>query len=249
MRNARPAKTQEAIGSDRNGGRSSCCRLAGPRAAVALAWLALANPSQAQVSIGLPIGGNVAQASSVPTVRGEMLIPANMGIRTDKNGGAWNFEQNGTLGRVGNSMVNSGLNLLINNQQFYAYQPMMTADGKEFVLHNRQNSNIMGLEAMRRIRFLENEGILRYLEILTNTTAAPLSVSLSLQNNFSGNYKTYLTDQGNSGVALLGSRESAVMVVPASGQSNLAFVFALCSAKSGLKPTIASQNKYGLTFQ
>ena len=248
--------TPEKIGRDWDRGRPArpgrrgqfrCGRAARFFAAViSLSWAPLTN---AQISVGMPMGANIPPASSAPTVRGEKLVPAAMGIRTDKKGGSWNVEQNGTLGRVGNSMVNSGLNLLINNQQFYTYQPMMTADGKEFVLHNRQNTSFIGLQVMRRIRFLENEGAMRYLEILTNTASNPLNLSVSLQNNFSGNYKTYLSDQGNSGVVMLGPRGSAIVVTPGSSQSNRAFVFTLCSAKSGLKPTISSQNKYGLTFQ
>lgn len=183
-------------------------------------------------------------------VKAERLVPAAMGIRTDKQGNSWNVEQNGNLGRVGsNMMVNSGLNLYINNQQFYTYQPMMTADGKEYVLHNRQSSNLMGLQVMRRIRLLDKEGVVRYLEVLTNATSNPLTVNLSLRTNFSGNYKSYITNEGASNVVMLGARESGVLVTSGSSQINRAFIFSLCSEKSALKPSISSQNKYGLNFQ
>ena len=186
---------------------------------------------------------------AAPTVRGEKLVPAAMNVITDKQGNSWNIEQNGTLGRVGNSMVNSGLTLLINNQQFYTYQPMMTADGSEFVLVNRPNSSLPGIQILRRIKVIEKEGALRYLEVLTNGSASPITVSLALRTNFSGNYKSYVTDQGNSGVTSLGQRESALLVTPGSNQSNRAFLFTLCDPKSPVKPTISSQNKYGLTYQ
>ncbi len=180
----------------------------------------------------------------------ERLVPAAMGIRTDKQGNAWNIEQNGNLGRVGsNMMVNSGLNLYINNQQFYTYQPMMTADGSEYVLHNRRSSNMMGLQVVRRIRLMEKQGVVRYLEIMTNTTSNPLTVNISLKTNFSGNYKSYVTDEGRSNVVMLGNRESGLLVMPGSSQVNRAFVFSLCSEKSKVKPSISSQNKYGLSFQ
>ncbi|NNE90844.1 MAG: hypothetical protein HKN23_04285, partial [Verrucomicrobiales bacterium] len=188
-------------------------------------------------------------ASAGPTVAGEKLVPAAMGIRTDQRGNSWNIEQNGTLGRVGSSMINSGVSLLINNQQFYTYQPMMTADGTEFVLQGRQSTTLPGLQVMRRIKVLEKEGAVRYLEILTNATSNPANVTVSLKSNFSGNFKSYLTDQGNTGVVMLGQRESAVLVTPGSSQSNRAFLFTLTSSKSSLKPTISSQNRYGLTYQ
>ncbi len=199
---------------------------------------------------GLTWAQSSAPAGGVKGAKAERLIPAAMGIRTDKQGNSWNVEQNGNLGRVGSSMmVNSGLNLYINNQQFYTYQPMMTADGSEYVLHNRQNSNMMGLQVMRRIRLLEKQGVVRYLEILTNATSNPLTVNLSLRTNFSGNFKNYITNDGNSNAVMLGTRESGVLVMPGSSQVNRAFVFSLCSEKSALKPSISSQNKYGLNFQ
>ncbi|MCB1062364.1 MAG: hypothetical protein KDN20_05505, partial [Verrucomicrobiae bacterium] len=218
--------------------------------AVLVILAVLCEPSalgQIQITPGGGVGGGA--PGSIPSVRGEKLVPAAMNIVTDKQGNSWNIEQNGTLGRVGNSMVNSGLTLLINNQQFYTYQPMMTADGSEFVLVNRPNTSLMGLQVLRRIRVMEREGALRYLEVMTNGNANPVTVSVGLRTNFSGNYKTYLTDQGNSGVTNLGQRESAILVTPGSNQSNRAFLFTLAGPKSPVKPTISSQNKYGLTFQ
>lgn len=198
--------------------------------------------SGGSISTGTPSG-------AVPSVKGEKLVPAAVNVITDKQGNSWNIEQNGTLGRVGNSMVNSGLTLLINNQQFYTYQPMMTADGSEYVLLNRPNSSLPGLQVLRRIRVMEREGALRFLEVLTNGNAGPVTISVALRTNFSGNYKTYLTDQGNSGVSSLGQREGAILVTPGSNQSNRAFLFTLCDPGSPVKPSISSQNKYGLTFQ
>ncbi len=195
-------------------------------------------------------GQSTALSSSKRGVKVERLIPAAMGIRTDKLGNSWNVEQNGNLGRVGNNMmVNSGLSLYVNNQQFYTYQPMMTADGKEYVLHNRQNSSMMGLQVVRRVRLLEKQGVMRYLEILTNATSNPVTINVSLRTNFSGNYKSYITNDGHSNVVMLGARESGVLVMPGSSQVNRAFVFSLCSGKSTLKPSISSQNKYALSFQ
>ena len=100
-----------------------------------LGWAGAAGSLDAQVRLPgatAPLGGGGPGMAVSPTVRGEKLVPAAMNVITDKQGNSWNLEQNGNLGRVGNSMVNSGLTLLLNNQQFYTYQPMMTADGKEF---------------------------------------------------------------------------------------------------------------------
>jgi hypothetical protein len=228
--------------------------LSAPPAGVAgLLWLVAAAPAFAQqggaIQLWNPQGDPSSMAAVAASVRNERLVPAAMNVLTDKLGNSWNIEQNGTLGRVGNSMINSGLTLLINNQQFYTYQPMMTADGAEYVLPSRANSSLPGLQILRRIRVMEREGALRFLEVLTNGNSNPLTVSVVLRTNFSGNYKTYITDQGNSGVVTLGPREGAILVTPGSNQSNRAFLFTLSGQKSAIKPTITSQNKYGLTFQ
>lgn len=221
-------------------------------AVVALLWSG-GRPDAAAQTGGLqqwtPQADPTAMAGAPGSVRSERLVPAAMNVVTDKLGNSWNIEQNGTLGRVGNSMINSGLTLLINNQQFYASQPMMTADGSEYVLPSRMGSFVPGLHVLRRIRSMDREGALRYLEVLTNGNSNPLTLSVVLRTNFSGNYKTYLTDQGNSGVVTLGPREGAVLVTPGSNQSNRAFLFTLSAQKSAVKPAITSQNKYGLTFQ
>ena len=197
-----------------------------------------------------PSGESLAQGSSGDvTSSGDRLVPAAMGIRTDKQGNTWNIEQNGTLGRVGTSMVNSGLNLLINGKQFYTYQPLMTADGREYVLHNRQSSGLAGLLIARRIRVMEAEGVVRYVEVLSNTTTNPISLNVTLRTQFSGNYKAYYTDQGRSNAVTLDSREGGVLVTPGSSQANRAVVFSLCSPKATTKPSISSQNRYGLSFQ
>jgi hypothetical protein len=49
-------------------------------------------------------------------------------------GNSWNIESNGTIGRIGSTMVNSGLALSVDGEKFVSYQPLMTPDGKEFVL-------------------------------------------------------------------------------------------------------------------
>jgi len=90
---------------------------------------------------------------------------------------------------------------------------------------------------------MDREGALRFLEVLTNGNSNPITISVVLRTNFSGNYKTYLTDQGNSGVVTLGPREGAILVTPGSNQSNRAFLFTLSDQKSAIKPAITSQNK------
>lgn len=194
---------------------------------------------------------SIAQNSQVTPVplQGESLLPAAMGVRTDSNGGAWNVETNGTIGRVGSTMVNSGLALIINGQKFLSHQPLMTDDGREFVMQGREIAGLPGLQVIRRIKQMEEAGGLRYLEIFYNGSANPMTLNVNLATNFSGNYRTFITDRGNSESVMMQENEGGILVLPGPSQSNRAFLFSLAAGDSALKPTISVQNRYGLTFQ
>jgi len=177
------------------------------------------------------------------------LVPAALGIRTDRKGNSWNVEQNGTIGRIGSTMVNSGLALMINDEKFVSFQPMMTADGSEFVLQGRPIESLPGLQVQRRIRLMEDAGGLRYAEMFYNGSTDPMSLNVSLATNFSGNYKTFLTDRGRTEPVILGETETGIVVLPGSSQSTKAYLFTLAGPDAGSKPTISAQNRYGLAFQ
>ncbi|MEM1441997.1 MAG: HEAT repeat domain-containing protein [Verrucomicrobiota bacterium] len=177
------------------------------------------------------------------------LVPAALGIRTDRKGTSWNVEPNGTIGRIGSTMVNSGLALKVDEESFSGFQPMMTSDGKEFVIPGRPFVEYPGLQVQRRIRLLEDEGILRYAEMLYNGSTDPISLTLSLHTNFSGNYQTFLTNRGRTEPVLLEDEETGIVVLPGVAQSSRAFLFSLAGSSSFIKPTISAQNRYGLNFQ
>ena len=93
----------------------------------------------------------------------EALVPANMQPMTDDKGNQWSLNNYGFLQNTGNSFFNNILMLHVNGQQFYNYQPLMTPDGKEFVLPGQQP--VMGLQITRRVRLLEKDGVMRYLDL------------------------------------------------------------------------------------
>ncbi len=185
----------------------------------------------------------------VLSIPGEELIPAALGVRTDRKGNSWNLERNGSLGRVGSTMVNSGLVLSVNQQKFDTFQPQMTTDGKEFVIHGRPLSGLLGIQVMRRIRFNEDNGSLRFLELFFNSSADPVTLAIELATSFSGNYKTSVTDRANVDPVMLGEGETGLLVTPGTAQSNLCFLFVLCGPDSPIKPTISTQSRYGVNFQ
>lgn len=177
------------------------------------------------------------------------LVPASFGIWTDRAGSSWSVEAAGNIGRIGSTMVNSGLALLVDEERFASYRPMMTADGKELVLQGLPLDPLPGLQVQRRVRLLDEPGGLRYAELFHNGSADPMTLSVGLATNFSGNFKTFLSDRGRSEPLLLGPSESGVVVLPGASQSSRAFLFTLAGTAGGERPTVSSQNRYGLTFR
>ncbi len=181
--------------------------------------------------------------------RADDLIPAAYGIWTDRAGSSWSVEPDGNIGRIGSSMVNSGLALMVNEEKFTAHQPMMTPDAKEFVLQGVPLDSLPGLRVQRRIRLLEEPGGIRYAELFHNGSASRLSVTVGLATNFSGNFKTFFSDRGRSEPLLLTGSETGVIVLPGTSQSSRAFLFTLTGGAAAATPTVSSQNRYGLHFR
>tara|TARA_R110000850_G_scaffold10259_17_gene36861 strand:- start:1441 stop:3504 length:2064 start_codon:yes stop_codon:yes gene_type:complete len=177
------------------------------------------------------------------------LIPAALGVRTDKQGNSWDIGPDGAIGRVGSTMVNHGLALEVNGVEFTSFQPLMTGDGKELVLFGHVIPALPGLEMQRRIRLEEQLGAVRYVEVFYNGSANPVTLDVSLKTNFSGNYQTFLSDRGRAEPLLLSEGESGIIVTPGPGQASRAFLFTLAEHASLMKPSISAQNRFGLTFQ
>ncbi len=177
------------------------------------------------------------------------LIPAAFGIWTDVTGSPWSVEAAGNIGRIGSAMVNSGLALLIDEEKFAPHRPMMTPDGKELILQGLPMDAWPGLRVQRRIRMMDDPGGLRYTELFLNNSANEISFSIALATNFSGNFKTFLSDHGRSEPLILGPRETSLIVLPGTSQASRAFLFTLAGASGGERPTISSQNRYALTFR
>lgn len=188
-------------------------------------------------------------SSELKPIEGENLIPAAFGIRTDRDGNSWNVEADGNIGRIGSTMVNSGLMLLIDEEKFTGVQPSMSPDGREFVIHGMPFQSLPGLRVQRRVKLIENAGGLCYAELFYNGSTDAMNISVGLATNFSGNYKTFLSDRGRSEPVIPSGPETAVIVMPGTSESPKAFIFTFSNAGSSVKPTISSQNRYGLTYR
>jgi hypothetical protein len=191
-----------------------------------------------------------AQTSPAPGLQGgDALVPAAFGIRTDPAGNSWSIEADGNIGRIGNSMVNSGLALLVNEEKFTGFQPMMSPDGSEFVFQAIPFEGLPGLQVQRRVRVLGQSGGLRYAEMFYNGSTEEMNLTVALATNFSGNYKTFVSDRGRIEPVIMSKDESAIFVLPGSSQSSKAFLFTLGQGGNVMKPTISAQNRYGLTYR
>ena len=195
----------------------------------------------------VPVTVEVVPAGGAPG--NPALIPAAFGVRTDREGNSWSVERDGNIGRIGSTMVNSGLVLSVNDEKFAGFQPMMTADGSEFVLQGVPFPSLPGLQVQRRVLLVERSGGLRYAELFYNGSTDPIRFSVGLMTHFSGNYQTFLSDRGRNEPVILSRSESGIVVLPGASQSTRAFLFTMADAGAEAKPTISAQNRYGLTFR
>ncbi len=190
----------------------------------------------------------LAQEPTAPKSR-DALVPAAMGVRTDKAGNSWDIGADGSIGRVGSTMVNHGLALEINGQELVPFQPLMTSDGAEVVVFGQPLADLPGVEVQRRVRLLGDAGVLRYVEFFYNGSSRDVVLDVFLKTNFSGNYQTFVSNRGRTEPVILDASETGIVVSPGPGQANRAFVFSLAGKGNPVRPGISSQNRFGLTFQ
>jgi hypothetical protein len=175
----------------------------------------------------------------------ENLMPANMQPLQDDKGNQWSVNNYGFLQNTGNSFFNNILMLHIGGQQFYNYQPMMTADGKEFVLPGQQP--LMGLQVTRRVRLMEKEGVMRYVDLFHNPGSTPITLAVEYRNNFSNPVKLAITDRGVTNPGALTKNETGILIT-SKQQGQKAVLFTLCAATSKLKPAFGKRSQYEWNF-
>ncbi len=175
----------------------------------------------------------------------EALVPAQMQPIQDDKGTQWSVNNYGFLQSTGNTFFNNILMLHVAGQQFYNYQPLMTSDGKEYVLPGQQP--MVGLQITRRIRLLEKDGIMRYVDLFHNPGSAAVNTQVEYRNNFSNPVKTSMTDRGAANPAVLGRNETSLLIF-SKQQGQKSVLFTLCGAQSKLKPAFTRRQQYEVTF-
>lgn len=173
------------------------------------------------------------------------LVPASFHSRSDALGHRWDLDQSG---RVQSGYFGGAFGLSINGQGFNGNgQAMMTADGSELVF----SATMAGLQVTRRVRIDLPGSTIRFLEILANPGAAPVSANLTIQMSlgYSTTGQMLMTDSGSPG-AVLGKKDSGlVQYYPThGGGSPPSILFYLAHARSRLKPSIQQQGNSQFSF-
>ena len=203
------------------------------------------------ILVALMASLSVSEAQLSPPRGGkERLVPGNYGELNDSKGHRWSVQQSGVINRGSNSFLSNCAQLHINNQQFYNHQsPMMTSDRKEYVIEHQNPSQLGGLRVTRRIRVMEKEGCLRFLEIFENPTGQAISTNAEVRHQLGTQYKEYYTEQGTKDAGSFGKKESGIYLIPGSNSSSYKPVmFTICAPGAKAKPRFLNQNKYTLHF-
>lgn len=184
---------------------------------------------------------------------GEVLTPVAGGRQTnvnDSQGFRWDFDvRNGWVNDGSNDCFDTGLRLNINGQQFQCQQPMQTKDG-ELVLQGQQSGD--GVTVTRRIRIEPQLAVVRFLEIVANTSNQPRNVTLLVHSCLGNNAQAVTTTSGGPVGSTLGPKDVGLFALqtPQNG-SRPSVLFILGTAKSAAPPQISAGDgrQFGITYQ
>jgi hypothetical protein len=175
----------------------------------------------------------------------QQLIPANFSQKTDSLGFIWDINQQGVVNHGTNYCFSSAQTLQVNGNNVYSNQPMMTADGSEFVL---ACTNTPGVTVTRRIKVDVKAGAARYVDIFTNPGGAPLSLTVGLYTNLNSNCQAAVTDTGKQAGGGLGKKDCGILAVQTPGNNMPSVVFYLAGARSKTKPTVTISHNRSFQF-
>lgn len=170
----------------------------------------------------------------------QSLVPANFNQITDSQGFIWDVNQSGAMNNGTNYAFSNALVLRVDGNNFYSQQPMMTADGKEFVL----SQNMGALQVARQISVDSKNGAIRYVEVLTNPTGADIASSISLQTRFNNRVQNVVTSGGAIVQGGLGKNEVGVLAIHQPNGNRPSLLFWLNGRSSKVQPQIQVNNNY-----
>jgi len=173
----------------------------------------------------------------------EHLIPARFTYITDNLGFRWDLSGAGMIKDGSNDCFDGGFALKVNNMQFSSRNSMMTHNGDEYVL----STHMGGLEITRRIRIDKQQGIVRYLEIVKNTSGSPKQVQLSVASQLGGSCASFISDKGRPGPATLDKKESGILALNTGGRRP-SVLFCMATPFNKNKPTVTFQQRRSIKY-
>lgn len=192
----------------------------------------------------LSAGPSLASTSS--RSQQQQLVPvSNWNRRHDASGFQWQLDPGGGYMRYGtNSCFNYLNRLIINGNHFGAQQQMMTPDGSEYVF----TGAVSGVAVTRRVRIDLKASLVRFTEVLTNTSQQKMNATISLYSEMGTNFQSLISDRGAALGFTLGKGESGVAVVHQQNSGRPSVLFWLAAQHSKAKPTVNNNSNYYLTF-
>lgn len=182
---------------------------------------------------------------------GEALTPLTAGrtTQTDAQGFNWDIEpRSGAVNDGSNDCFDTALGLQLNGQPCNIQQPMQTKDG-ELVLAGSDDDGD-GVTVTRRIRLEAQLGVVRYLEVLTNASPQPRTVTLLLQSCLGGNAQAVLTTSGAAFAGgALGPKDAGVYASQAPNSSRPAVLFITGMAKAAVQPQVSCGDRRQFSIQ
>ncbi len=202
-------------------GTGRCCRALRTVCVLALLTLVAASGSNA----------------SRPPVRG--LVPASFGNRLDSLGFVWDIDQHGRIRHGTNYAFSHAQGLQINNNSFSPSQSQMTADGSELIFTGVHRGN---LHVTRRVKVDTKTAGVRYVELIQNTSSAPVTVQLVVYTQMNSQFQAWMSDTGTASPTVLGKKDSGIVIFQQQNRPTVVMVLAAPGAKQ--KPTLQIQNNY-----
>lgn len=171
------------------------------------------------------------------------LVPARFTAVQDSLGFHWDVNQQGGISNGSNCFSNACA-LEVNGNGFSPQSPLMTPDGREFVL----SRDMSGIAVTRRVAVDVKNGLCRWVESFRNSSPQPQTVNAVLNMQFNNQMQAIVTDSGATAGAALGAKECGLAAIPNpnTGGQIPGALWMLGTPGTKARPQISNESNYRL---